>query len=168
MRTGRRTPAHPVGAPFGSRGCPPRALRHRTPTAAENAVALVGKATEKILKELWRHHDVPGDPGGKALSELIKGCLPFITSSLVVDALRDIQRLRNRSAHDGYEIADEDGLTAVRRLVDVMAWFTTTGSQVLTGEVPRLAPAVAQRAEFLAGLYLTLGYRAVKRFEPGR
>jgi hypothetical protein len=131
----------------------------------ENAVALVGKATEKILKELWRHHDVPGDPGGKALSELIKGCLPFITSSLVVDALRDIQRLRNRSAHDGYEIAEEDGLTAVRRLVDVMAWFTTTGSQVLTGEVPRLTPAVARRAEFLAGLYMTLGYHAVKRFE---
>ena len=131
----------------------------------ENAVALVGKAAEKILKELWRHHNVPGDPSGKTLSDLIKGCLPYITSSAVVDALRDIQRLRNRSAHDGYEIAEEDGLTAVRRLVDVMTWFTTTGSQILTGDVPRLTPAVARRAEFLAGLYMTLGYGAVKRFE---
>lgn len=131
----------------------------------ENAVALVGRAAERILKELWRYHDVPGDPGGKALNDLIKGCTPYITSSSVLDALRDIQRLRNRSAHDGYEIAEEDGLVAVRRLVDVMAWFTTTGSQVLTGDVPRLTPEVARRAEFLAGLYMTLGYQASKRFE---
>jgi hypothetical protein len=113
-------------------------------------------ATERILKELWRHHNVPGDPGGKSLSELVKGCLPYISSSNVVEALRDIQRLRNRSAHDGYEIADEDGLTAVRRLLDGLVWFTTTGSQALTGDVPRLTPEVAKKAEFLAGLYLTL------------
>jgi Sulfatase-modifying factor enzyme 1/NACHT domain len=131
----------------------------------ENTVALVGRAAERILKELWRHHNVPGDPGGKGLNDLIKGCSPYITSSVVVDALRDIQRLRNRSAHDGYHVSEEDGLTAVRRLVDVLAWFTTTGSQVLTGDVPRLTPEVAKRAEFLAGLYMTLGYQAVKRFE---
>jgi hypothetical protein len=131
----------------------------------ENTVALVGKACERILKELWRYHNVPGEPGGKALNDLIKACSPFITSSAVIDALRDIQRLRNRSAHDGYEISEEEGLTAVRKLVDVMTWFTTTGSQVLTGDVPRLTPVVARRAEFLAGLYMTLGYEPVKRFE---
>lgn len=131
----------------------------------ENAISWVGKITERILKELWRHHDIPGDPAGKSLSELIKGCKPHIASGTVMDALRNIQMLRNRSAHDGYEIAEEDGLTAVRRLLDVLIWFTTTGSQVLTGDVPRLTPLVAKKAEFLAGLYLTLGYRAAKRFE---
>lgn len=131
----------------------------------ENAISWVGKITERILKELWRHHNVPGDPSGKALSELIKGCRPHIASSTVLDALRDIQLLRNRSAHDGYEIAEEDGLTAVRRLLDVLVWFTTTGSQALTGDVPRLTPVVAKKAEFLAGLYLTLGYQPAKRFE---
>ncbi|MCO5968925.1 SUMF1/EgtB/PvdO family nonheme iron enzyme [Actinoallomurus soli] len=131
----------------------------------ENAISWVGKITERILKQLWRHHDVPGDPSGKSLSELIKGCQTHIASGAVLDALRDIQRLRNRSAHDGYEIAEEDGLTAVRRLLDVLVWFTSTGSVVLTGDVPRLTPLVAKKAEFLAGLYLTLDFRPVKRFE---
>lgn len=142
-----------------------RPIRSLNDGYPENAVALVGRATERILKELWRHHGVSGDPGSKALNDLIKGCAPHIASSSVLEALRDIQRLRNRSAHDGHEIAEEDGLAAVRRLVDVMAWFTTTGSQVLTGDVPRLTHEVARRAEFLAGLYMTLGYQAAKRFE---
>ena len=29
----------------------------------ENAVALVGNITERLLKQLWRHHDIPGSPG---------------------------------------------------------------------------------------------------------
>lgn len=134
----------------------------------ENAIALVGKITERILKQLWRHHNVPGDPGGKTLSELIKGAQPYIRSSNVLDSLRDIQRLRNRSAHDGYEIAEEDGLAAVRRLLDVLAWFSSTGSGVLSGDVPKLAPEVAVKAEFLAGLYVTMDFRPVKRFELSR
>ncbi|MEV6862455.1 SUMF1/EgtB/PvdO family nonheme iron enzyme [Streptosporangium subroseum] len=76
--------------------------------------------------------------------------------------------MRNRSAHDGYDIADEDGLTAVRRLLDVLAWFGSTGSGILSGDVPKLAPEVAAKAEFLAGLYLTLGFQPVKRFELSR
>ncbi|MFI0423209.1 SUMF1/EgtB/PvdO family nonheme iron enzyme [Spongiactinospora sp. 9N601] len=134
----------------------------------ENAIALVGKIAERILKQLWRHHNVPGDPGSRALNELIKGASPYIRSSNVVDAFRDIQRLRNRSTHDGYEIADEDGLTAVRRLLDVLAWFSSTGSGILSGDVPKLAPDVAAKAEFLAGLYLTLDFKPVKRFELSR
>jgi hypothetical protein len=31
----------------------------------ENAIAWVGKITERLLKQLWRHHDVPGTPAGK-------------------------------------------------------------------------------------------------------
>ncbi len=89
----------------------------------------------------------------------------YIRSHVVIEALRDIQRLRNRSSHEGFQIADEDGLTAVRRLLDVLVWFTSTGSGALTGQVPKLAPAVAAKAEFLAGLYVTLDYRRVKRFE---
>ena len=131
----------------------------------ENAISWVGKIAERILKQLWRHHNVPGDPSGRSLNELIKGCQQYITSSTVVDALRDIQRLRNRSAHDGYEIAEEDGLTAIRRLLDVLVWFTSTGNGALTGEAPRLTPLVAKKAEFLAGLYLTLSFRLAKRFE---
>ncbi|MEV6151262.1 SUMF1/EgtB/PvdO family nonheme iron enzyme [Nonomuraea sp. NPDC052129] len=134
----------------------------------ENAIALVGKITERILKQLWRHHNVPGDPGGKALSELIKGAQPYIRSTNVLDSLRDIQRLRNRSAHDGYEIAEEDGLAAVRRLLDVLAWFSSTGSGILSGDVPKLTPEVVVKAEFLAGLYVTLGFQPVKRFELSR
>jgi len=131
----------------------------------ENAIAWVGKITERLLKQLWRHHNVPGTPVGKTLKDLISGCRPYIRSHTVIEALHDIQRLRNRSAHDGYQIADEDGLTAVRRLLDVLAWYTSTGSGALSGHVPRLAPAVAAKAEFLAGLYVTLDYRLAKRFE---
>ncbi len=131
----------------------------------ENAITWVGKITERLLKQLWRYHNVPGTPAGKTLKDLIAGCRPYIRSHVVIEALRDIQRLRNRSAHDGFQIADEDGLTAVRRLLDVLVWFTSTGSGALTGQLPKLAPAVAAKAEFLAGLYVTLDYRPVKRFE---
>ena len=131
----------------------------------ENAIAWVGKITERLLKQLWRHHNVPGTPAGKTLRDLISGCRPYIRSPAVIEALRDIQRLRNRSAHDGYQVADEDGLTAVRRLLDVLAWYTSTGSGALSGHAPRLSPAVAAKAEFLAGLYVTLDYRPAKRFE---
>ncbi|WP_234318898.1 SUMF1/EgtB/PvdO family nonheme iron enzyme [Streptomyces sp. NRRL S-237] len=141
-----------------------RPLRSLNDGYPENAVALIGKLTEKLLKELWRHHGVEGDPSTKALNDLVKRCRPYIRSSTVVDALDDIRRLRNRSAHDGYDISDEDGLLAVRRLVDVLVWFTETGSAALLGDEPNLAPEVARRCEFLAGLYVTLGYRKAKRF----
>jgi hypothetical protein len=131
----------------------------------ENAVALVGKITERLLKQLWRHHNVPGTPAGKTLKDLIASCQPYIRSHRVLDALHDIQRLRNRSAHDGYLVADEDGLMAVRRLLDVLAWYTSTGSGALSDHAPKLSHAVAVKAEFLAGLYVTLDYRPAKRFE---
>jgi hypothetical protein len=134
----------------------------------ENAVAWIGKITERLLKQLWRHHNVPGSPTGKTLKDLTAGCRPYIRSSGVLSALHDIQRLRNRSAHDGYQVADEDGLIAVRRLLDVLAWYTSTGSDALSGRAPRLAPEVAVKAEFLAGLYVILDYRLVKRFELSR
>ncbi|GAA3811398.1 SUMF1/EgtB/PvdO family nonheme iron enzyme [Streptomyces phyllanthi] len=141
-----------------------RPLRSLDDGYPENAVALVGKLTEKLLKELWRHHGIEGDPSTKALNDLVKRCRPHIRSSTVLDALEDIRRLRNRSTHDGYDISDEDGLLAVRRLVDVLVWFTDTGSAALLGGEPDMAPDVALRCEFLAGLYVTLGYRQAKRF----
>ncbi|MEU1212934.1 SUMF1/EgtB/PvdO family nonheme iron enzyme [Streptomyces sp. NPDC005790] len=141
-----------------------RPLRSLNDGYPENAVALVGKLTEKLLKELWRHHGIEGDPATKALNDLVKRCRPHIRSSTVMDALDDIRRLRNRSTHDGYDISDEDGLLAVRRLVDVLVWFTNTGSAALLGGEPDVAPEVARRCEFLAGLYVTLGYRQAKRF----
>ncbi|MDQ0787189.1 SUMF1/EgtB/PvdO family nonheme iron enzyme [Streptomyces sp. B3I8] len=141
-----------------------RPLRSLNDGYPENAVALVGKLTEKLLKELWRHHGVEGDPSTKALNDLVKRCRPYIRSSTVLDALDDIRRLRNRSTHDGYDISDEDGLLAVRRLVDVLIWFTNTGSAALLGGEPDVAPEVARRCEFLAGLHVTLGYRQAKRF----
>lgn len=141
-----------------------RPLRSLHDGYPENAVALVGKLTEKLLKELWRHHGVEGDPSTKALNDLVKRCRPYIRSNTVLDALDDIRRLRNRSTHDGYDISDEDGLLAVRRLVDVLVWFTDTGSAALLGGEPDMAPEVARRCEFLAGLYVTLGYRQAKRF----
>src|SRR5262249_8223232 len=131
----------------------------------ENAVAWVGKITERLLKRLWRHHHVEGSPAGKTLSQLITGCKPSIRSHKVIEALRDIQRMRNRSAHDGYIVADEDGLTAVRRLLDVLAWYSSTGSNALDGDAPKLTPAVAAKAEFLAGLYVTLDFRLGNRTE---
>jgi formylglycine-generating enzyme required for sulfatase activity len=141
-----------------------RPLRSLNDGYPENAVALIGKLTEKLLKELWRHHNIEGDPSTKALNDLVKRCRPHIRSSTVMDALDDIRRLRNRSTHDGYDISDEDGLLAVRRLVDVLVWFTNTGSAALLGGEPDMAPEVARRSEFLAGLYVTLGYRQAKRF----
>ena len=122
-----------------------RPLRSLSDGYPENAIALVGKLTERLLKQLWQHHEIPGDPSGRMLSELIKGCRPHIRSNNVIDALTDIQRLRNRSTHDGYEIAEEDGLLAVRRLVDVLAWFTSTGSQALTVRLPRTSSGQVMR-----------------------
>lgn len=141
-----------------------RPLRSLSDGYPENAIALVGKLTERLLKQLWQYHGIEGDPSGRMLSDLIKRCRPFIRSSTVLDALGDIQRLRNRSTHDGYEIAEEDGLLAVRRLVDVLAWFSNTGSPALLDNEPHLRSEVARHSEFLAGLYVTLGYRLAKRF----
>ncbi|WP_312864064.1 methylenetetrahydrofolate reductase [Saccharopolyspora phatthalungensis] len=42
---------------------------------------MVGKISERLLKQLWRHHDVVGDPGSKSLSELIKGCRPQLSGA---------------------------------------------------------------------------------------
>jgi hypothetical protein len=99
------------------------------------------------------------------LKDLITGCRPYIRSHRVLEALHDIQRIRNRSAHDGYQVADEDGLMAIRRLLDVLAWYTSTGSGALSEHAPKLSHAVAAKAEFLAGLYVTLDFRLAKRFE---
>ena len=131
----------------------------------ENAIALVGKITERLLKQLWIHHGAPGTPNGRTLRDLISGCRPYIRSHPVVEALHEIQRLRNRSAHDGYPVADEDGLIALRRLLEVLAWYTHTGSGALTRHAPRLSPAAAARAEFVAGLYVTLDFKLARRFE---
>jgi hypothetical protein len=131
----------------------------------ENTVALVGRITERLLRQLWLHHGAPGTPAGKTLRDLISGCRPYIRSHRVIEALHEIQRLRNRSAHDGYPLADEDGLIAVRRLLDVLAWYTSTGSGALSQHAPRLSPAAAAKAEFLAGLYVTLDFRVAKRTE---
>ncbi|WP_431774807.1 SUMF1/EgtB/PvdO family nonheme iron enzyme [Streptomyces cucumeris] len=141
-----------------------RPLRALSDGYPENTVALIGRLTEKLLKQLWQHHGIEGDPSARALNDLIKRCRPHIRSPGVLDALEDIRRLRNRSTHDGYVIAEEDGLLAVRRLVDVLAWFTSTGSAAFSSGDPALAPEVARRSEFLAGLYVTLGYRVAKRF----
>lgn len=84
---------------------------------------------------------------------------------MVVQALHDIQRLRNRSTHDGSHVADEDALTALRRLLDVLAWYTSTGSGALSRHAPRLSRTVAAKAEWLAGLYVTLDFRLAKRRE---
>ena len=142
-----------------------RPIRSLADGYPENAVALVGKITERLLKQLWVHHGLPGTPTGRTLKDLISGCRPWIRSPRVLEALHDIQRLRNRSSHDGYPVADEDGLTALRRLLDILAWYTSTGSGALTRHAPRLSPAAAAKAEFLAGLYLTLDFRVAKRAE---
>ena len=142
-----------------------RPIRSLADGYPENAIALVGKITERLLKQLWIHHSAPGTPGGKTLRDLISGCRPYIRSHRVIDALHEIQRLRNRSSHDGYPVADEDGLLAVRRLLDVLAWYTSTGSGALSQHAPRLSPAAAAKAEFLAGLYVTLDFKLARRLE---
>jgi hypothetical protein len=86
-------------------GLPVRSLGDGYP---ENAVSWVGKITERLLKRLWRHNEVAGTPAGKTLTDLIGGCRPYIRSHAVIEALRDIQRLRNRAAHDSITIAEED------------------------------------------------------------
>jgi energy-coupling factor transporter ATP-binding protein EcfA2 len=148
-----------LGLDFGR---PVRSLADGYP---ENAIALVGKITERLLRQLWIHHGAPGTPNGRTLRDLILGCRPYIRSHRVLEALHEIQRLRNRSAHDGYPVADEDALIALRRLLDVLAWYTSTGSGALTRHAPRLSPAAAAKAEFVAGLYLTLDFKLARRFE---
>ena len=131
----------------------------------DHTIAQVGRITERLLHQLWIRHGAPGTPAGKTLKDLIGGCRPYIRSRRVLDALHEIQKLRNRSTHDGYLAADEDALVAIRRLLDVLAWYTSTGSGALATNAPRLSPAAAAKAEFLAGLYITLDYRLARRTE---
>ena len=142
-----------------------RAVRALADGYPDTAVAQVGKITERLLKQLWIHHGAAGTPSGKTLRDLIRGCRPYIRSQNVLDALHEIQRLRNRASHDGYPVAAEDGLVAIRRLLDVLDWYTSTGSGALSRHAPRLAPAAAAKAGWLAGLYLTLDYRLARRRE---
>ncbi len=131
----------------------------------DHTIAQVGRITERLLHQLWIRHGAAGTPAGKTLKDLISGCRPYIRSHRVLDALHEIQKLRNRSAHDGYLAADEDALVAIRRLLDVLAWYTSTGSGALATNAPRLSPAAAAKAEFLVGLYVTLDYRLTRRTE---
>lgn len=131
----------------------------------DHTIAQVGRITERLLRQLWIRHGAPGTPTGKALRDLISGCRPYIRSQQVLDALHEIQKLRNRAAHDGYLAADEDALVAIRRLLDVLSWYTSTGSGALTTNAPRLSPAAAAKTEFVVGLYVTLDYRLARRTE---
>lgn len=143
-----------------------RPIRSLADGYPENAIALVANITERLLKQLWYHHGLPGTPTGRTLNDLIQACRPHIRSHRVIEALHDIQRLRNRSSHDGgFSLAHEDGLTAVRRLIEVLAWYTSTGSGALNQHAPKLTPAAAAQAEFLAGLYVTMDFRLAKRAE---
>ncbi len=47
----------------------------------------------------------------------------------------------------------------------MLGWFTDTGMAAITGDAPQLSPLVEKKAEFLAGLYTTMGYRPAKRFD---
>ncbi|MGW4411776.1 SUMF1/EgtB/PvdO family nonheme iron enzyme [Nonomuraea sp. NPDC004702] len=134
----------------------------------ENAIPVVGKIIERILMQLWRHHDVPGDLGEEALGDLIGKLQPYVGAGTIVDSLRDIQRLLSGSSQDGYEATEEEALTAVHQLLHVLAWLSGTDSGALNGEGPALAPEVAVKAEFLSGLYVALGFQLVKRFELSR
>ncbi|MGH7927031.1 MAG: SUMF1/EgtB/PvdO family nonheme iron enzyme [Candidatus Binatia bacterium] len=131
----------------------------------ENSVTLIGKIVERLLKQVWRSRSIAGDPDSKSLNDLIKFCRPYINNVNTLNALTDIQRLRNRSAHDGYEIADEDALLAIRRLLDVLDWVLTSNLVELSSQGPRLDPLVAKKMGFLAGIYSTLSYKLVKKFE---
>jgi hypothetical protein len=132
----------------------------------ENAVTLVGKAAERVLKEVWIRQGVPGDPSSRALNDLIKGTRDHIDRSGVLDSLADIQRLRNRSAHDGYEVAAEDAYLALRRLVTILEWFesSSAGRASAADADVVLNIEVEERLQFVVGLHSTLGYSLAKRF----
>jgi hypothetical protein len=61
----------------------------------ENTIALVGKIAERLLKQLWTHHQVPGDPGGRALNDLIKGCRPHYADIGIMPMSRCVALSRN-------------------------------------------------------------------------
>ena len=68
----------------------------------ENAIALVGKITERLLKQLWIHHGAPGTPDGKALADLISGCRPYIRSHRVIGALHEILGMASSAVSNSY------------------------------------------------------------------
>ena len=53
-----------------------RPIRSLADGYPENAIALVGRITERLLKQLWIHHGAPGSTAGKTLRDLISGCRP--------------------------------------------------------------------------------------------
>lgn len=129
----------------------------------ENAVTLVGKLIERILKESWDYYEVIGKPEGKGLNELIKGVKEHINSPGVLQALADIQQLRNRSAHDGYLVEEQDALVAIARFAVVLEWLQATRHD-LTGTADIVPDEeLVARIEFVSGLYDALGYRLLLR-----
>ncbi len=130
----------------------------------EGAVTLVGRATERVLKKLWRDYEVQGSPDDRSINELIKGVRHFISAPAVLEALTDIQRLRNRGSHDGHEVGYDDAVLSLRKLVVVLDWYRTLPAR--DGDIAtRLDPDVEARVEFLSGLYQTMNYRLAKRFD---
>ena len=131
----------------------------------ENAVSLIGKATERVLKALWAQHEVPGDPSSRSLNDLIKGTRDHIDSSVVLDALADVRTMRNRSAHDGYEVVTEDAHLVLHRFVTILEWFETSQSSELAGQAITLTEQLVERLQFVGGLYSTQGFVLSKRFD---
>jgi hypothetical protein len=131
----------------------------------ENAVTLVGKAVERILKELWEYFAVAGDPSGRGLNELIKGVQEHVSSPGVLQALKDIQGLRNRSSHDGYVVEEGDALVAVQRLVRVLEWLQASRTDLAGTPEISTDPGLESRIQFMVGLYDALAYRTFKRFD---
>ncbi len=129
----------------------------------ENAVTLVGKLIERVLKESWNYYGVIGKPEGKGLNDLIKGVKEHISSPRVLQALADIQQLRNRSAHDGYLVEEQDALVAIARFAVVLEWLQATRHD-LAGSAEILPDKeLVARIEFVSGLYDALGYRLLLR-----
>lgn len=130
----------------------------------EAAVGFVGVNTERLLKRLWTRFGVPGDPSRKTISQLMSGVQTQITSPVALQAFRDIQTLRNRAAHDGHAVDDDDALHAIHKLLALLDWVRTTNTLLSTSGV-RVGADVEERLTFLSGLFDVMEYRLAKRFD---
>lgn len=134
----------------------------------DSTLALVTRATERLLREFWLECELYGDSEVLTLEALVEGTRKHVHSFPVMDALREICALR-KAASGGQVLSAEDGERVLHHFLLTLEWADTRSADGC-GEAPdfELDTALEERARFLIGLYTAQEYKLVKRFSLSR
>jgi len=142
-----------------------RPLQFAQTDSPDYAITLVGKGLERLLKQMWLYFQVEGDPASRTIAQLMRPLREHVQGGPVLEAFEEIQRGRNRAAHDGYEVTYADALAVIERFSVVLEWFSIECADLWNTGAIEMNPQVQARIEFVEGLQSAMGFTLASRFD---